>query len=123
MTAKQGCATLIIAGFMIAAVILFLVAVILNSLSQWRQSANAVAVEQQHTEQVTVTQEQTTERARVEWGARTDIAEIEADATKKTSWAFAGFWLLRAATWIATIAAILVGGLVAHTKLTKAGAH
>jgi hypothetical protein len=42
-----------------------------------------------------------TTRTRIEWDGRVAIAEIQADAAKKTSFAFILFWVTRLLTWVA----------------------
>lgn len=53
---------------------------------------------------------QATEQTRIEWDARVEIAQIQADVAKKTSVAFSLFWLMRLTTW--TLAGLLVGLVV-----------
>jgi hypothetical protein len=48
-----------------------------------------------------IEQRQMTTRTGIEWNGRVAIAKIQADATKKTSFAFILFWLTRLLTWVA----------------------
>lgn len=79
---------------------------ITTGAAQWREAGAQIVIAQEETKQ-----------AEIEWSARTEIAAIEADVAKKTSVAFVAFWLLRAITWFATIAAIIIAALVAYIKL------
>lgn len=67
-------------------------------------------VAREQTRQVEIEQTQATERTRIEWDARTEIAGIEADAVKKTSWAFLGLTIWQTATliWACAIALFLM---------------
>lgn len=65
------------------------------------------------TAQVKVTQRESTERTRIEWDGRVQIAEINADVAKKTDFTFLLFWLARPLMWIgiaAMITALLMWG-------------
>ena len=73
-----------------------------RSFADWRISAN-------DTVQVRVSETQATERTRIEWNARTEIAAIEADATKKTDGTFILFYLVRATMWAAGVVWVVVG--------------
>ena len=42
-----------------------------------------------------------TKQVRIVADAAVQITKIDADASKKTSWAFAAFWLVRFVTWVA----------------------
>lgn len=75
-------------------------AAISRSLADWRHAGAMVEVAEQETEQT-----------RIEWTARTEIARIEADADKKTSFAFVLFYLVRYGVWVASGLMGLAGGL------------
>jgi hypothetical protein len=75
-------------------------AVISRSVADWRHAGAMVQVAEQETEQT-----------RIEWTARTEIARIEADATKKTSFAFVAFYLVRYGVWVASGLMVLAVGL------------
>lgn len=66
-------------------------AAVIDSLADWRHAGAIVQVAEQETEQT-----------RIEWNARTEIATIQADATKKTSFAFVAFYLVRYGVWVAS---------------------
>ncbi len=108
MTTARIAATLIALPLLFAAYIVIGTAFAVNGLAQWRAAGAPAAVAEQRTEQT-----------RIEWAGRVEVAKVEADADKKTSWAYVGFWLLRATTWLTTIAAVIVAGLVAYIKLIK----
>jgi hypothetical protein len=52
-----------------------------------------------------------TSRTRVEWNGRVQIAEIQADATKKTDFTFLLFYVSRFLIWAGVIVAAIGGGL------------
>ena len=70
-----------------------------------------------------------TARSRIEWDARVDmkaldveIAEINADAQKKTDFTFLLFWVTRFLFVAATICALIAGGIYL-ANLLKVGGH
>lgn len=96
----KGCATLILATGIVIVLAFAGMTSIARSLADWRVSANGATVALQETAQT-----------RIEWDARTEIARIDADATKKTSFAFVGFYLARAITWAAGLVWVAVAVL------------
>ena len=62
-----------------------------------------------------------TERTRIEWDGRVKIASIQADATKKTSFAFVLLWVARALFAVAGIVIITAVGLWAWEAGKGAG--
>jgi hypothetical protein len=75
-------------------------AAVSRSIADWRHAGAIVQVAEQETEQT-----------QIEWAARTEIARIEADADKKTSWAFVAFYLVRYGAWVASGLMVLAVGL------------
>lgn len=100
----RGCAEWVVAFVvgtaMVALLFLMSGAVVGRSLADWRHAGAMVEVAEQETEQT-----------RIEWAARTEIARIEADATKKTSFAFVLFYLVRYGVWVASGLMVLAVGL------------
>jgi len=89
--------------------------------------------EAQRTEQVQIAETQTTERTkinadamvetyRIQYGAQVDIAGIQADATKKTSFAFSAFYLVRALIWLVGLAVALWTAVFVKEALAKRAA-
>lgn len=76
-------------------------AVLTLSFSAWRVSANEATVAVQRTAQT-----------RIEWNARVQIAEIEADTDKKTDGTFILFYVARWALWMLSGLAALLWALV-----------
>lgn len=68
-------------------------AAISRSIADWHISNNAVTI------------------AQIQADRDVRIAEIEADATKKTSWAFVAFYLARYGAWVASGLCVVGGGL------------
>jgi len=64
---------------------------------------------------------QTTEQTRIEWGAKVEIAKIEADASKKTSFNYVVFWLIRFFTWVLGLLTVGFAGLLGWQKFGEAG--
>lgn len=59
-----------------------------------------------------------TERTRIEWDGRVEIARINADVAKKTDFTFLLFWLARFGVWAGSIAVLSVFALWAYEKVT-----
>lgn len=59
---------------------------------------------------------QETEQTRIEWDGRVRIAEIQADATKKTSFNFVLFWVVRFAAWVLGLLVLGLLGITASQK-------
>lgn len=59
---------------------------------------------------------QETEQARIEWGAKVEIAEIEADADKKTSFNYVIFYVIRLAAWVLGLLVLSLAGITASQK-------
>lgn len=59
-----------------------------------------------------------TERTRIEWDGRVEIAEINADATKKTDFTFLLFWLARFGVWSGSITMLGAGAWWIYEKVT-----
>lgn len=70
------------------------------------------------TAQVKVTQRESTERTRIEWDGRVQIAEINADVAKKTDFTFILFWLARFGVWAGSIAVLSAGALWIYERVT-----
>ena len=100
----RGCAEWVVAFVvgtcMVALLSLMSGAILSRSFADWRHAGAMVQVAEQETEQT-----------RIEWTARTEIARIEADATKKTSFAFVLFYLVRYGVWVASGLMVLAVGL------------
>ena len=64
---------------------------------------------------------ETTEQTRIEWGAKVEIAEIQADANKKTSFNYVVFWLIRFFTWVMAVLLVALAGLMGWQKVGGAG--
>lgn len=69
-----------------------------------------------------------TTRTRIEWDARVDIKELDveiakvnADATKKTSFAFVAFWIVRLAGWLMIVGAAVLFGLGIWQRVQEGG--
>lgn len=101
MKNTEGCVVALLGLILASALLLMGGAVISRSIADWRHAGAIVQVA-----------EQETERTRILADAAVEIAEIQADATKKTSFAFVAFWSVRALTWVLTFAAGLVWLLV-----------
>lgn len=54
-----------------------------------------------------IEQRQMTQRTGIEWDGRIEIARIQADVTKKTSFAFILFWLVRLLSWSSSLCLIV----------------
>lgn len=101
---------------------------IIRPFTDWRESANAAKVaEQQAIAAKAVAKEQTTQTA-IEWDGRVDIAKIqtngevqiariEADRDKKTSWQFSIFYLIRGLAWIVGVAMAAVGAYFLRSSI------
>ena len=96
----EGCVVALMGLAFVAVLLLTGGAVISRSVADWRHAGAMVQVAEQETEQT-----------RIEWTARTEIARIEADATKKTSFAFVLFYLVRYGVWVASGLMVLAVGL------------
>ncbi len=96
----EGCVVALMGLAFVAVLLLTGGAVISRSVADWRHAGAMVQVAEQETEQT-----------RIEWTARTEIARIEADATKKTSFAFVAFYLVRYGVWVASGLMVLAVGL------------
>jgi hypothetical protein len=100
----RGCAEWVFAAVVGTAFVALLFvmsgAAISRSVADWRHAGAIVQVAEQETEQT-----------RIEWAARTEIARIEADADKKTSFAFVVFYLVRYGVWVAFGLMVLAVGL------------
>lgn len=91
------------------ALILFIAIVTMAGIGLVATSMAGYGQAREQTKQVAIRETEATNRTRIEWDARVEIAEVQADATRKTSWAFVGFYLLRALLWIAGALWLLVG--------------
>lgn len=96
----EGCVVALMGLAFVAVLLLTGGAVISRSVADWRHAGAMVQVAEQETEQT-----------RIEWTARTEIARIEADATKKTSFAFVAFYLVRYGVWVASGLCVMGGAL------------
>ena len=60
--------------------------------------------------------QQVTEQARIEWGAKVEIAKVEADADKKTSFNYVIFYVIRLASWVLGLLVLALVGITASQK-------
>jgi hypothetical protein len=104
----EGCAVALLAVVVVGTLVFMGGAGVSRSIADWRHAGAIVQVAEQETEQT-----------RIEWAARTEIARIEADATKKTSWAFAAFYLVRYGVWVASGLCVAGGALWAWGKVRR----
>lgn len=54
-----------------------------------------------------IEQRQLTTRTGIEWDGRIEIARIQADTTKKTSFAFVLFWVVRLLSWTSALCLVI----------------
>jgi hypothetical protein len=101
----EGCVVTLLGAVVVGAFLLMGGAAVSRSIADWRHAGAIVQVAEQETEQ-----------ARIEWAARTEIARIEADADKKTSFAFVAFYLVRYGVWVASGLCVAGGALWAWGK-------
>lgn len=96
-----GCVVALVTFVVISTMLLLGGVIISRSIADWRHAGALVQVAEQETEQT-----------RIEWGARTEIARIQADADKKTSWAFVAFYIVRYGLWVASGLWVVAGALL-----------
>jgi phosphosulfolactate phosphohydrolase-like enzyme len=96
----EGCVVALMGAVVVGAFLLMGGAAVSRSIADWRHAGAIVQVAEQETEQT-----------QIEWAARTEIARIEADATKKTSFAFVAFYLVRYGVWVASALWVVAGAL------------
>lgn len=87
-----GCMTFAL-GLLLATVF------ILGACEEITHNRAVTAVVQEQTEQIRIAQTEETERTRIVVDGNVQIAEIQADAQKKTDFIFVVFWVVRALAW------------------------
>ena len=92
MKTTFGCMTFVL-GLLLAVVF------ILGACEEITHNRAVTAVVQEQTEQVRIQEKEATERTRIIVDGNVQIAEIQADATKKTDFTFIVFWVVRALAW------------------------
>ncbi|HNT78887.1 MAG TPA: hypothetical protein PKH77_28100 [Anaerolineae bacterium] len=91
--------------------------VVATSCEAWAIASASKVASYEETRQVEIMETQLTERTRIQSDERVRIEEIRSDTSKKTSFFFSMFFLLRAFIWLAIIAAGLwVAVLVRENK-------
>jgi len=60
--------------------------------------------------------QQETEQVRIEWDAKVEIAKVEADADKKTSFNYVIFYVIRLASWVLGLLVLALVGITASQK-------
>lgn len=92
MKAAFGCMTFVL-GLLLAVVF------ILGACEEITHNRAATVIAQAQTEQVRIQETEETERTRIIVDGNVQIAEIQADAQKKTDFTFIVFWVVRALAW------------------------
>lgn len=104
----RGCATIVI-GFALTALLFFaLFTSMIRSFADWRVAANGAAVAIQQTEQVRIQEDGATDRTRIEWAGRVEIAQAQAGAVKESSWPYLLLWTVQFAAYALSAVAVVV---------------